>query len=131
MFWIIKDKISEILNKIAIAIAVFVLFWFYIDLGSTMPSHADVYLNHINKKYISPPCIEDFYDPIEIQSNIDEGVLKLYKDSQIKWLGFEPDEQCRDSGWFVHNKSLIRYVIEQIWILEESNRWNDDGSWNW
>jgi hypothetical protein len=59
--------------------------------------------------------------------------LQLSTIKQARDAGYKPDTDCVNSSGFVQDgRSLTGKLFEKIGILDPlTNRWNDDGSWNW
>ena len=66
-----------------------------------------MYLNHKNKTYISPPCVQ--------ANNINPSLLERTTYVEVRILNYGPDSKCRDQYGFVEEgRSLTASFLEKI-----------------
>lgn len=114
-------KISLAVRFAVVLLGVLLLIGLGIQSSKTTPDHAIVHVNDASKTYSAPLCTQT------------KGKLRIATAAQARKMGYSPDPECRDQGWFVQDdRSLTGMLLQKIGFLKPlPSRWNKDGSWNY
>jgi hypothetical protein len=113
------------LKNISIGLVVLILIaGFGIEMGSSMPDNAILMVDKRSKTYYSPTYLRDH--------KINAANFSVIRNSDLKKMGYKPDDQCRNLGYFSSDDhaAILIYQAKKIAGMNKS-RWNSDGTWNW
>ena len=110
-------------------IAIFALLTVLIPITHVSPDHAQVYVDDLNKKYYSLPCVSILFEEGDNNNLLDR--LRLTTRKEAFSLDYSPDSNCRDNDGFIQDERIGMIILRRIGILKNHSRWNDDGNWNW
>ena len=97
---------------------------FGLKTESTIPENAIILVDMDKKVYYSPTYLRDY--------KISSEDLVVFTCKDISGKGYEPDNMCKDAGYFSagDNSCFIAYKMKQLLGMNKK-RWNEDGTWNW
>ena len=106
----------------AVAVLLFGLLFaeIYLEWSQGIPPTAVVFINDQARTYLAPPCVQTW-----------EG-LRRGSVGEAWSLGYKPDPQCQDEGWFTQDKAgIVVSLLQKMGLINgEPTRWNQDGSWS-
>lgn len=116
------QRLGTLIAYVAIGAGFLFFLGFGISSSVTVPDHAIVFIDPVNKSYFAPPCASE---QMQLAPRMTIG--------QVRKLGFNPDAACRDAGAFVQEaRSLSGQLLEAMKVLSPLRpRWDADGAWNW
>ena len=83
-----------------------------------MPPHAVLHVDDKTKIYFAPDCAEG------------RAGLRITTLREVRELGYNPDNECRNDGYFtLGSQSGAFALLQHFGLWPEYSHWNDDGSW--
>jgi hypothetical protein len=105
-------------------LAAVIVCGFAFKTESTIPENAIILVDMDKKVYYSPTYLRDY--------KISSDNLVVFTCKDISGKGYEPDDMCKDAGYFSagDNSCFIAYKVKQLLGLMKK-RGNEDGTSNW
>jgi hypothetical protein len=94
------------------------------SIGYSAPPNATVYIDS-NNEYLAPSCADLMGEPSTFRA-MARGQMTV---SEAREKGIPRQRECIERGGFSHSRSLPGALLQEFGLL--SDRWNEDGSWNW
>ena len=122
------EKLYAIIALIIGISVLIALFGQLIMINKPIPPEAIVYVDEKTHFYYAPPYIIGNKYP----SDLDVSNLKAMTIAEAESNNYQPDEKCKEMGYFRVQNTLKDTILLKIGLIEPPpSRWNPDGSWNW